>query len=166
MNIINMPAKRGFETKPITNIQANVLIDVFLNVNSIFTKTVESFDMFEKLSADKKKDTDRTLFLPKIIQKRIDVMKLPVRFTFGALLSILAFTDRAGAAVILLIDVLQSFVKDEQSSSYVTITTEMLVDLYPNGFYDFDRKDFQDWIDTYVKKGGGNKRIEWAEVYE
>ena len=86
-------------------------------------------------------------FLSNIIRKRIEVLKLPIKFTEYDL-----FVDRPGSAVLLLIDALTKY-EDE------TITIKKLAELYPNGFY--DEQTLVTIIDEELKTG----KRKWAEIY-
>jgi hypothetical protein len=91
-------------------------------------------------------------FLIQVLNKRIEVLKLPITFTPPAKMAILAFVDRAGYLVALLIDCLNAYEGKE-------ITPEMLADLYPVGFY--DEATLDRYIDNYLK----TRRVKWAEIY-
>lgn len=91
-------------------------------------------------------------FLIKILNKRIEVMKLPISFGPAGKLAALAHVDRAGAMVVLLIDCLNAFEGKE-------VTPGMLIDLYGGSFY--TEASFIDYIDNFMKP----KKVKWAEVY-
>lgn len=91
-------------------------------------------------------------FLIQVLNKRIEVMKLPISFDGPAKTAVLALVDRAGAVVVLLIDCLNAF-------EGKTVTVNMLMDLYPLGFY--DEPTLMRYIDDYMKP----RRVKWAEVY-
>lgn len=95
---------------------------------------------------------DRNWSLCAIIEKRIEVLKLPIKFTDYALIAHLAFSDRPGKSVMLLID---SLTKYEGQ----TVTSRMLCDLYPMGFYSDDTAT--DYIDNHLKK----RTVKWSEIY-
>lgn len=88
-----------------------------------------------------------------IIQKRIDVMELPIKFTAAALVATVGLSEEnPGRAVTILIDCLRKFPEGE-------VDTEKLSLLYPTGFY--DDQTFADYIDNYLKP----RKIEWAKIY-
>src|SRR5512137_2310528 len=91
-------------------------------------------------------------FLVQILNKRIEVHKLPISFSDGAKLCVLALTDRPGSVVALLIDCLTNFEGQ-------TVTSKQLADLYPVGFY--DEPTMIRYIDEYLKP----KKVKWAEIY-
>ena len=91
-------------------------------------------------------------FLSAIVNKRITGMGLPINFTPNALLAVNAFVDRPGTAVLLLIDALTKFEGQ-------TVTTSMLCDLYPFGFY--DEASFTKIVDDELKP----RKRKWAEIY-
>lgn len=93
-------------------------------------------------------------FLIKILDKRIEVMNLPIKFSQAGKVAALCFADRAGAMVMLLIDCLNAYEGKE-------VTPQMLADLYPEGFYDEDT--MMRYADGYLKHP--NRRVKWAEVY-
>lgn len=92
------------------------------------------------------------LFLSQIVRKRIEVMKLPIKFTDQALLAINALTDIPGGAVVIIVDALTRHEGE-------TITVDKLAELYPFGFY--DEGTFTDYVDNHLKP----HRVKWAEVY-
>jgi hypothetical protein len=91
-------------------------------------------------------------FLIQVLNKRIEVIKLPISFTPTAKMGILAFVDRAGYLVTLLIDCLNAFEGKK-------VDIEMLAALYPVGFYDEPTLDR--YIDGFLKP----RRVKWAEIY-
>ena len=92
------------------------------------------------------------LFLAQIINKRIEVMKLPIKFTDHALVAVSAFCDRPGYAVALLVDCLNKYEGQ-------TVDCGMLADLYPMGFY--DEPSLMKYVDDYLKP----RKVKWAEIY-
>jgi hypothetical protein len=92
------------------------------------------------------------LFLSAIVQKRIDVMKLPIKFSGMALVGLNSLVDRPGSAVVLLIDCLNAFEGQ-------TVTMSKLASLYPWGFY--DKPTMIRYIDDYMKP----RKCKWAEIY-
>jgi hypothetical protein len=91
-------------------------------------------------------------FLIQILNKRIEVLKLPISFSDGAKNCILALTDRPGSVMALLVDCLNNFEGQ-------TVTSKELADLYPMGFY--DEETMLRYIDEYLKP----RKIKWAEIY-
>ncbi len=91
-------------------------------------------------------------FLIQILNKRIEALKLPIKFSCSAKLAALALADRPGAMVALLIDCLNAHEGE-------TITSGHLAELYPAGFYDED--SMCKYIDEYIKP----RKIKWAEIY-
>ena len=63
-----------------------------------------------------------------LVLKRIDAMKLPISFTLGGILTFGIIPDRAAAAVIMLIDLLEEY-------KGKTVTVEDVFTAYPYGFY-------------------------------
>lgn len=96
--------------------------------------------------------THQLSFLAQIILKRIEVLKLPITFTTGALLVVDSFTHVAGGAVVLLIDALTKFEGQ-------VVTARMLCDLYPWGFYTED--SLGEYIDDFLKP----RKVRWSKVY-
>lgn len=89
----------------------------------------------------------------KIIEKRIDVLKLPIKLTTTAKLLLLVLTDgNPGKMVTSLIDCLVKFENQ-------TVTKDMVCDLYPNGFY--NENSFIEYVDNYLKL----KKSKWSEIY-
>lgn len=91
-------------------------------------------------------------FLIKILNKRIEGMKLPISFSPAAKMAILAFCDRPGSVVILLIDCLNAYEGQR-------VTVPMLVELYSDGFY--DEGTLLRYIDDYMKL----RKVKWSYVY-
>jgi hypothetical protein len=87
----------------------------------------------------------------KIIQKRIDALNLPIKFTQRALLAVICFVDSPGEAVILLVDALTKY-------EGKTVTLTDLIDLYPMGFY--DENSVGKYIDILKAR-----KIKWSEIY-
>ena len=80
--------------------------------------------------------------LGKIIKKRIDVLKLPIKFNNIALLSVTIFCAVPGHAVVLLIDCLNKYENE-------TVTVGKLCELYPMGFY--TDKEVQRYVEEEIK---------------
>lgn len=91
-------------------------------------------------------------FLIQILDKRIEVLKLPIKFTTPAKMAILAFVDRPGSLVALLVDCLNNY-------EGKTVDVAMLTNLYPWGWY--DEETFIRYVDEYLKP----KKVKWAEIY-
>jgi len=105
-------------------------------------------------SQDLKDPEDGKLpFLSEIVQKRIDALKLPIKFTYKAFLAVGIFADRPGSAVIFLIDALNKFEGQE-----VTVS-KICESLYPWGFYTEEK--IGDYIDNKIRK----KQVKWHEIY-
>ena len=96
-----------------------------------------------------KSSFDELPFLSKIVQRRIEVLKLPIKFSPLALIAICCFARVAGEAVVLLIDVLNKYENE-------IVTVSKLVDLYPAGFY--DQPTFESILDNLKGK-------KWSEIY-
>jgi len=94
-----------------------------------------------------------------IIQKRIEVMNLPISFTPKALLIALIMTDgNPGKMITVLIDCLDNFLDDEENP--VEIDDDKLsMNLYPWGFYNND--SFQQYVETYLKP----RKVKWGHIY-
>jgi hypothetical protein len=103
--------------------------------------TLAEMSAKEEEVSSKLEDIGKELpFLSQIVQKRIEVLKLPIKFTPLALLAINCFADRPGAAVLFLIDALNKFkFEDKPGSENPVVTVEMIcTELYPLGFYTGD----------------------------
>lgn len=101
---------------------------------------------------DPKARNNPNWFLCAIIEKRIEGLKLPIKFTDFALIAHLAFSDRPAKSVIVLIDALTRY-------EGKTVTAEMLCELYPDGFY--TEMAMIDYIDNYLKA----RKVKWSEIY-
>ena len=89
----------------------------------------------------------------KILEKRIEVLKLPIEFTNNAKIAIDCFTlGNPGKTVALLIDCLTKYEGQKVSVS-------MLSDVYPFGFY--NEETFEDYVDNYLK----TNKAKWSEIY-
>lgn len=91
-------------------------------------------------------------FLTEIVKKRIEGLKLPIKFTDYALLAVNAFAKNPGEAVIVLIDALEKYEGEE-------VTTAKLCQLYPAGFY--TRDSVESYIDDVLKP----KLTKWSKIY-
>jgi hypothetical protein len=91
-------------------------------------------------------------FFIKVLDKRIEAMKLPIQFSQTGKMAALAFVKVVGAMVVLLIDCLNAY-------EGKTITTAELADLYPIGFY--DEATLERYVDDYMKP----RRVKWSDVY-
>lgn len=98
------------------------------------------------------KMTDELPLLSQIVKKRIEALKLPIKFTDWGLMAINALVRVPGAAVALLIDALTMFENKE-------VTVSDLCELYPFGFY--DEESFEKYIDDFLKP----RKVKWAEIY-
>jgi hypothetical protein len=87
-----------------------------------------------------------------ILDKRIDVMKLPIKFTAPAKMAVLAYVDSPGKIIALLIDCLTAYEGQ-------TVDVAKLVSLYPDGFY--TQECFEKYVEELIKP----KKIKWAEIY-
>ena len=87
-----------------------------------------------------------------VVQKRVMALNLPIKFTTPAYLAISALCKGPGHAVVLLIDVLTQYEGQE-------VTTGMLCDLYPEGFY--ENESLGELIDKFMKP----KKTKWSELY-
>lgn len=94
---------------------------------------------------------DTPLYI-KILMKRVEAMKLPIKFTPAALIAIGTLVNNVGDVVALLIDCLNKFQGQ-------TIDVEKLSKLYPTGFY--DEESFTTYVDDYLKP----RKTSWAKIY-
>jgi len=93
-------------------------------------------------------------FTSKIVQKRIEFLKLPINFSKVALFAIDVFAmGNPGKAVALLVDCLTKY------EGNLNISVKDLTELYPWGFY--NTETFEDYIDNYLKP----RKVKWAEIY-
>lgn len=88
----------------------------------------------------------------KIVERRIEVMRLPISFSTTGLASIQLFARSAGHAVAILIDALNMFEGKE-------VTAEDFAQLYPDGFYTDDA--FALYVEEYLKP----RKIKWSDIY-
>jgi hypothetical protein len=122
---------------PLTQEQSNILMRCVLAENSPQAKDLK----LEKMPP-----------LSEIVRRRVEVMKLPIKFTTAAYLAVNAFCDRPGAAVILLVDCLHKYEGQ-------TVDVSKLVEVYPDGFY--SEEAFIRRIDVEIPKDQ-----KWGYVYE
>lgn len=89
----------------------------------------------------------------KMIEKRIEVIKLPITLKPSAKLAILILTDgNPGKMNAALIDCLIRFENKE-------VSVGEICELYPMGFY--SDKSALEYIDNYLK----TKKTKWSEIY-
>jgi hypothetical protein len=89
--------------------------------------------------------------LCQIVIKRVEVRKLPIKFTSIALISMCAFVDRPGHAMLFLIDCLKKYENQ-------TVTVAKICELYPIGFY--DELSAREECEKLKRHEG-----EWSEIY-
>lgn len=90
--------------------------------------------------------------LIKILDKRLEAMKLPIHFTGPAKVAVLSLCSVAGEVVVLLIDCLNAYENK-------TVSPTDIANIYPEGFY--DRESFERYVENYIKP----KKVKWAGVY-
>lgn len=90
--------------------------------------------------------------LSRIVDKRIECMKLPIIFTKPALLAVCMFTTLPGEAIVLLCDALTYFERK-------TVRTKELMALYPYGFY--KKEIFQKIVQGEIL----TNKHRWSNVY-
>lgn len=89
----------------------------------------------------------------KIIDRRIEVLELPIQITMSAKVLLVVLTDgNPGRMVASLIDCL---VKYENR----TVNKDMIIELYENGFY--SDASFHEYVENYLKI----KKSKWSEIY-
>ena len=92
-------------------------------------------------------------FLMNVIQKRIDIMKIPIKFSVSAMIACEALSEGVvGKMVIILVDCLNEYEGQE-------ITVDKVANLYPFGFY--NEEVFTDYVDNYLKP----RKVNWAHTY-
>ncbi len=110
----NLPVYRG-KFVPLSDGSAELLLRLILGV---------------KGGGELKVKPDDLPFPSKIVAKRIEALKLPIKFTNAALIAVSVFADNPGKAVLFLMDALNKF-------EGKTLTLDAIcTDLYPFGFYD------------------------------
>lgn len=121
--------------------------------SELFLKAVMLEHAFEDAGTpDKELPEMNEIFGIQVLNKRIEVMKLPIKFTAPAKMAIMAYVDSPGKIVALIIDCLTAY-------EGKTVTVKMLVDLYPDGFY--TQETFERYVDNEIK----TKKHKWAHVY-
>ena len=126
-----------YKTQPLSDTKAELLVKCLL---------------MEQEKGDIKIDEKDLHLLGRIIQKRIDVLGLPIKFTNIALLSVGCFCEVAGGAVVLLIDCLNKFPNE-------TITVGKLCEVYPDGFY--TESELERYVETDIK----TRKINFSDLY-
>lgn len=92
-------------------------------------------------------------FLMNVALKRINVAKLPIKFSLPGIVAAEALAaGNVGSMVTILIDCLSVYENE-------TVTAEKLANLYPMGFY--NEETFTDYIDNHLKP----RKVKWAEIY-
>jgi hypothetical protein len=167
--------RRGLNVVPLDKEQSEMLVKLIMldHAAKAGKAKVPNFEEI-KLSKDGK-DGDMP-FLSEIVYRRIVGMKLPVRMSFAALMSVSIFCDRPGAAIVMLMDVLSEFAEDRLKDydakdqfqvevlNTVVEAVEVSLDdicirLYPMGFYNMD--ELGDYVDKHIK----TNEDPWSIVY-
>lgn len=94
------------------------------------------------------------IFPVQVILKRVEVMKLPIQFTFTGLLGITALTTSPGEVVLALIECLNAYEGKQ-------VSIREIADLYPWGFYNQDK--FEAKVKELVEDP--DTRCKWAGVW-
>lgn len=115
-------------------------------------KSLLQFMTLENSGVEVPDEDINEFLLAQILKKRIDVMKLPVKYTNLGLIAANCFAHNPGQAVALLVDFLTKFEGE-------TITVNKLCELYPFGFY--TEEAFTDYVDNRLK----TRSVKWAEIY-
>lgn len=134
----------------VTNTWAEGLNPTYAPMTDEQSKTFISAVLIEVQKKDIPEVND--IFGVQILNKRLEVMKLPIHFTDPAKLASMAMADTPGAIVTILIDCLNAF-------EGKTVTTEDIANLYPVGFY--TPESLEKYIDGYLK----TRKVKWAELY-
>jgi len=92
-------------------------------------------------------------FAIQILDKRVSVMNLPIKFTLKGKLAMWVLTDgNPGRMMTALIDCLTNHEGQE-------ITAEIICELYPVGFY--SENSLMDYVDNYIK----TRQVKWSQIY-
>ena len=123
--------------------------------------TEKAAEIFMVLTFADQKDKQEEFKIPeeelpftcRIVQKRIEALKLPITFSKTALFAVDLFAmGNPGRAVALLVDCLTKY-------EGLNIGMKELTELYPWGFY--NTETFEDYVDNYLKP----RKLKWAEIY-
>lgn len=129
-----------------------------LGYNPIYTPmTKEQSENFVRVlmadPQDIKIDGKDIPFVLQVLNKRIEVMNLPINFTSQAkLLALILSNGNPGKMMIILIDCLINFEGKEVSG-------DDICNLYPMGFY--NEISTTNYIDNYLKP----HKCKWSEIY-
>jgi hypothetical protein len=135
-NFINYPSRNEINCKPLDEEQSKLFLNCMLN-------DVFNIDINSKVE---------NLFFSKIIQKRIEVLDLPIKFTCYGMLMVSALCSTPGEVIILLCDCLYHYEGKRVSVNDIS-------NLYPFGFY--NEETVLNIIDNYMKA-----RVHpWSQVY-
>lgn len=135
------PKELGFQPQyqPMTEEQSQNVIRIIMAEENHLEKVISGSD---------------TPWQVEMIQKRIEVLKLPIRLKPSALLFILILTEgNPGKMITALIDCLIQCEGEEVG------VDEMCQKVYPDGFYTDD--SCMELIDTYLKP----KKTKWSAIY-
>lgn len=89
----------------------------------------------------------------KMIEKRIEVLKLPIKLETSAKLAMVILTGgNPGKMNAALIDILTKY-------EGKTVTSDEICELYPMGFY--TEESVHDYINNYLK----TKKVKWSHIY-
>ena len=141
------------ESVKLSSENSKLLITLLLTKESFNIQTVDEFK-----KAAKEYFIDVPFYIEAVL-KRVEVMKLPISFDLSSILSIFAFTDRIGAAMVWLIDILENYENKK-------VSLQDIINIYPFGFYtesalinriDFLKDDQQKSVDL--------RRCKYSYVY-
>jgi len=108
---------------------------------------------------DKMMSSDEAPFPIQILNKRVNLMELPIIFTSKAKMLALILTDgNPGKMVTLLIDCL-THLDLETDQEKRLIDENKIIDIYPSGFY--SQNSFIEYVDNYIKL----RKVAWSEIY-
>lgn len=92
-------------------------------------------------------------FVIRILEKRIEVMQLPIKFTVKGKFAALTLSEgNPGKMMTILIDCLTKYEGQEVDGG-------MICDIYPIGFY--SENSFMDYVDNYIK----TRQVKWSQIY-
>jgi len=130
--------------KPMSEDAAKLFLEAVVVESSLYKQGRDAFDFNIP-------ENERSLAM-QIILKRVEALKLPIKFSPLALCALEAFADNPGKVVVILIDCLCKFPNQ-------TVDVQKLSEVYPWGFYKEDA--FDDYVDNYLKP----RKSMWAEIY-
>ena len=136
--------KTGQHFKPMTEDGTKLFAEALMVEMSLYKQGRDAFEF----NIPKE---ERSMAM-EILLKRIEALKLPIKFSPLAMCAMEALVDNPGKVVVTLIDCLVKYPNE-------VVDVSKLTEVYPWGFY--SDKAFDDYVDNYLKP----KKSMWSSLY-